>query len=403
MATICRNCGYQLVFDPKTQKLECEACGSSFDATEVEAGEKEYRENEIAESMEQVYGARDKDYIDCYIYTCSHCGGEIIINGTEASSNCIYCGNSNVVFSRITREKRPKFIIPFSIGKEQAVQLIHQRIDKGFFIPDEIKHFKPDNVRGIYIPYWLVDVAQQESMLVSAKVKSGRSSTTRYFGRAGKIKLKDLPLDASRILSDESSERLEPYDLNKIKDFDEDYLNGYYSNISDVRFADIEQAAERRATEYFEDSVLKEVPGSDKKIVYKHVSSVIDYTNLRYGMLPAWFVTFKYQGKQNTILVNGSTGKVVCGLPWKKGLFWALIAISSVILTIIATIVFYYSFGLIFGFSNKDNRTGELLVLLVIGITILLINGINKIKKVCRNIERTQSSDIYNFVKKRQG
>ena len=37
MATLCKNCGSGLECDPKTQKLICKFCGSSFYAEEVEA------------------------------------------------------------------------------------------------------------------------------------------------------------------------------------------------------------------------------------------------------------------------------------------------------------------------------------------------------------------------------
>ena len=152
MATLCRNCSHALVFDPSSQRMVCSACGSSFSPEEVEAESKEYRQDLRAESMNQIYGDKDQKLMDCYVYTCSECGGEIIINGTEASTNCVYCGNSNVVFSRIAKQKCPEFVMPFSITKEKALELVHKKIDHGIFVPKEIKHFSVDCIRGIYIP-----------------------------------------------------------------------------------------------------------------------------------------------------------------------------------------------------------------------------------------------------------
>ena len=42
---------------------------------------------------------------------------------------------------------------------------------------------------------------------------------TRYFGRSGKLTFKELPIDASRVLSDESSSKLEPFDMQHLKPF----------------------------------------------------------------------------------------------------------------------------------------------------------------------------------------
>ena len=118
MATLCKNCGSPVVFDPAKQKVVCQTCGASWDADEIESSSKAFTEDQHAVSMDQVYGSAEKEFMDCYIYTCSSCGGEIIINGSEASTKCIYCGSSSVVFDRISKEKSPECILPFSITKE---------------------------------------------------------------------------------------------------------------------------------------------------------------------------------------------------------------------------------------------------------------------------------------------
>ena len=153
MATLCKNCGHALVFDPGIQRLTCSACGSSFRAEEVEAQSKEFREDLKAEALNDVNGTDDKDLMDCYVYTCSECGGEIIVNGTEASTTCVYCGNPNVVFSRIAKQKCPEFVLPFRITKERAIGIVKEHVRSGFFIPRQIKNFPVECCRGIYLPY----------------------------------------------------------------------------------------------------------------------------------------------------------------------------------------------------------------------------------------------------------
>ena len=79
MATLCKNCSHALVFNPNTQMLECSSCGSSFKPEDIEAESKESREDLKAEAASEVYGTDDKSLMDCYVYTCSECGGEIIL------------------------------------------------------------------------------------------------------------------------------------------------------------------------------------------------------------------------------------------------------------------------------------------------------------------------------------
>ena len=405
MATLCRNCSHPLVFDPAKQKMYCSSCGSSFLPEEVEAESKEYRQDLRAESMESIYNTKDKDLMDCYVYSCSECGGEIIINGTEASTTCVYCGNSNVVFSRIAKQKCPEFVMPFSITKEKAIELVHKKINSGLFIPKEIKNFSIDCIRGIYLPYWIINASYTNAAVIEGQVRSGKSTVTRYFGRAGKLKLTRFPIDASLALSDESSSRLEPFELSHLKPFDEDYLAGFYSNVSDVTYIDLKRATNKRAQEFFEKEAMDDVHASRKKVVSSIPSLKIE-NNMVYAMLPAWFITFKYKGKPNTILVNGDTGKVVCALPWNKGLFYSLLFTFGAVATTAAFFVFRYTLPVFFmgrsSSSGSDSR-GKIIALLVAGIIALFSVGIRKIIKVVKNIQLTQDKKMFNFTKKRQG
>ena len=404
MATLCKNCAYGLVFDPASQRMVCEACGSSFLPEEVEAESRKLRQDLQAQSMQEKYGVEDEDMMDCYVYTCSQCAGEIIINGTEASTTCIYCGNSNVVFSRIAKQRCPECVLPFSVTKETALELVQKQISKGVFVPKEIKHFTVDSIRGIYIPYWIINADFTDSVVVQGRVKSGKNSVTRFFGRAGHMRMHNLPLDASTMLADESSSRLEPYDLTKLKPFDEDYLAGFYSNVSDVTYSDLRGAALLRAKEYFEEDAMNDVKASGKKVVSSCPS--LDLKNdMIYAMLPAWFITFDYKGKFNTILVNGDSGKVVCGLPWNKKLFYTLLIIAGILMAIPMFFVFK---GLLPGMfatrrHSSNDSSGKIIAYIIAGIVALFSTGIHKVTKVVKNINRTQDKAIFNFTKKRQG
>ena len=405
MATLCKNCGHALVFYPARQKLACSACGSTFFPQEVESEAKTYREDLEAESLNKINGTDDKDLMDCYVYTCSECGGEIIVNGTEASTTCVYCGNPNVVFSRIAKQKCPEFILPFRITRERAIAIVKEQVRSGFFIPREIKDFSVDCCRGIYLPYWVVNADFYDAVIVQGQVKQGKSLVTKYFGRAGSMKLKNLPLDASRALSDESSSRLEPFNLRDLKTFDEDYLAGFYSNVSDVTYSDIRCAALERAKEYFNQEAINDVSASSKKVIASQPSLKLD-DDMVYVMLPAWFITLNYKGKHNTILVNGDTGKVVCALPWKKVLFFTLLIALGILITIGAFFVFRATLPVFFAgrrSSSSSNNRGKLIALLVVGIVALFSTGIRKVIRVIKNIKLTQDKAMFNFMKKRQG
>lgn len=415
MATLCKNCGHALIFDPSIQKVRCEQCGSTFLAEEVESESKKYVQDQKALSMQQVYGqsaeGAAKEYLDCYIYTCSECGGEVMINGTEVSTKCVYCGNPTVVFSRISKQECPEFIIPFAITKEQALAAIKTEIGHGLFVPKAVQSFTPESVHGIYIPYWIVDADRYETMIIRKTTSNGKNTHTSYHGRSGTMRIKKLPVDACTMLSDESSTRLEPYDFSKMVMFDEDYLLGFYSNTSDLTYGDLTQAVNARSKAMFDEAALESVKGGRKKIVKEVGNCAID-PDVKYALLPAWFVTFEHEGQHNTILVNGQTGKVVCGLPIRKALFYTLLIITCIVLVTLFVFIGYHIFDSVMDYyvsrrsrrssSSSNNNSGKIIVGLIACGIAMAAAGIKKIKNVFAKLRLTQSTKTFNFTKKRQ-
>lgn len=405
MLTRCKNCSGKLIFDPKSQTLVCGHCGSGFKPKELSISDDESMEDNKAKSLNEIYGSDSEEFIDCYVYSCSSCGGEIIINGTEASTQCVYCGNSAFVFDRIAKQKRPKGIIPFKITKEQAIEAVRERFNKGFFIPKSIKEFKPNDVRGIYIPYWLVNCIHKGSVVISGKVSDGRHTNTEYYGRAGRMRIGDLPIDASRVLSDDSSSRLEPFNLNDMIDFNEDYLLGFYSNISDITYGSLRGAASKRADEYFNELAIKSVHGARKLMVHSSDQiTAIDYSNMKYAMFPAWFLTYTYKKHHNVVMVNGQTGKVVCGVPWNRSLFYFMLITAGVVLSALLFLLLKkIAFVLLTTSPEIGSKSLSLVGVIISGSVVLFSYGIARITKTVKSINLSQELTLFNFVKKRQG
>ncbi len=406
MATLCKNCNHALVYDPAIRKLSCAYCGSQFAAEEVESQAKKYRETERVMTRDEVFGDDEaaEEFLEGYVYTCSECGGEIVIHGTEASTKCIYCGNPNVVFSRVAKEKMPDFIIPFSVTREQALASIKQIISRSAFLPKEVKEIDLQDIRGIYLPYWIVNAQHEEAALVRVKSNNG---ITKYqlMGRTGTMFINNFPIDGCRILSDESSTRLEPFDLTSMKPFDEDYLLGFYSNSSDITYEEMYLATERRGKEIFEEVAKKDTGSGDKIDAEMHQTSVLN--DYKYAMFPVWFVTFVTQGTPHTILVNGQTGKVVCGLPWDKKKFWRTTIIGGILMAAAAIGLLIGILHLLGVNGSGENSAEYTAGRFVVGLGMLLamvwaVLGSQKLSKVSKQIKRTQSDMMFRFARKRQ-
>lgn len=393
----CPNCGGALKYDPASKKMICEYCISYFEPEEVsvktETG-KDVQEEIAAGSEAAQLNDLDDDYMECNIYSCTSCGGELMVNGLETSTFCAYCGQPTIVFNRVSKELKPKYIIPFSVAKEQAITLIRDKFNSGFFVPDEIKNFETERIKGIYIPYWLCDMDYSDKQSLRGRVGSGKNAKTRYFYRAARTSFKNMTLDASYRLSDETSQRLEPYDMHALEEFNTGYMSGYYADRYDVNQEDIKKIALIRGKQLFDMEVKRTVKASSVQIIDNRPE--IQIKELKYVLLPAWFLTFRYENEAYTFLVNGQTGKVVGGVPFYKGNVILLVSLISCIFTLICTPVIKSFLEM-----NMDD-IGDFLVIIVTLALFALVAALGNFSKIKKSIDLSKSKVMMNFVKERQ-
>ncbi len=122
-------------------------------------------------------------------------------------------------------------------------------------------------------------------------------------------------MDASRKLENRLAERLEPFYMEGLKEFEPSYLSGFYADRYDV--SSRERAAEvyRKISAAMETSILED---TEMNIIDRSIEQY-SVDTIEYALLPAWFMTFWYRHRLYTILVNGQTGKVVGNIPVDKG------------------------------------------------------------------------------------
>lgn len=383
----CPNCAGRITFNIEKQKLICSSCESIFGVDEFSS------EDEVLKDTSKNSHKLNTNTYKSNIYICNSCGAQISVTSTETSTFCVYCGNATVVFSHIENLKKPEFIIPFKITKEEAIKRINEKLNKGFYIPKEIKNYEIEHVRGIYIPYYITKVEFDGSYVFSTEEIHGKQSQTYYYKRSAYATMPWITTDASTTLNDASSQRLEPYDVFQGKVFDEDYLLGFYSDISDVEEIEATSFARVRAREVFEKELFKDIPGKNKKIVNCRYNAEV-FDNPVTAMLPAWFLTFRYQDKPYTIIVNGQTGKVVGGVPWNKNLF--------IVVTTLLCLFFASLLAVICALLMTITYNISILSIAIVGGIVLLSLGIKKIKRVINSINLTGASTLNAFVNKRQ-
>ena len=239
MVVKCPNCDAALLYNPSSGKMECLHCQNEYEVEELSMVQEETIEETVKYILpveEDVVLEDDLETMECNIYVCTSCGAELAVNGVESSTFCAYCGQPTVIFSRVSATKKPKYIIPFSVTKEDAVEKMRKELLKGFFVPRSFRKFEIEKVRGIYIPYWVYDINYEGRFCFRGEVpkKIGKGTEIKYFYREAKSYFRNIALDASLQLNDDTSRRLDPYDLSGLKEFDMSYLSGFYADCYDL-------------------------------------------------------------------------------------------------------------------------------------------------------------------------
>lgn len=353
MVCKCPKCDGALEYNPSYSKMECPYCGSVFEPQMEKPDEQKQIEEEISQSNAAlegeswVFNAETAETMECNIYRCTSCGGELVVNGVESSTFCAYCGQPTIVFSRVSKELKPKYIIPFRVNKEQAMDIFRARTRQSEFVPDVVHNIKPDMIRGIYVPHFIQDFYYYFKGIYCSKYYSG----DRVYVREADCFFKDTYLEASTQVNDFTSQYLQPYHLKDLQPFHVNYMSGFYADKFDVSDVSNTERYIMTIDYMFDRAVRRSVP--EKTVNETKTESKYEIRRSDYVLLPVWFVTFRYNKEPYTMMINGQTGKIVGSLPIDDGKVFKKIAVNSLIALVpsilVATLVMIIPvYGLMF-------------------------------------------------------
>lgn len=318
----CPSCGENLKFDIASQMMACEACHNQFDPYSFDS--------KTSDGIE----GRDLDENDyeVTVFTCPQCGGEILSTDNAAAGFCSFCGASTILYTRISKERRPNYIIPFKKTKEDCKRAYSAMMKKAIFAPKELKDpAKIDSFRGIYMPYWAFYLTQKGSISLkgSKSHRKGDYVYTDHFNLNGDLDAyyKGLSYDASSSFADNISQAIAPYDVKGMKAFTPAYLSGFYADTPDVGSYAYQPEAEQFAHDESIKIIRQRFSGYTIDSASNPASLHTKVESIDQAMFPVWFMSYRNKDRVAYATVNGQTGKVVSDLPVdiKKYLLGSLI------------------------------------------------------------------------------
>ncbi|HSK69033.1 MAG TPA: TFIIB-type zinc ribbon-containing protein [Candidatus Limnocylindria bacterium] len=329
----CPACGAPLAYDGRQNEMTCGNCGNTFDPKTIQAVNEIRREDEGFEDMSwrmEDRGFTEGDLSQTRTYSCSSCGAQLITEATTVATSCAFCGSPSVIPEQFSPGTRPQKLLPFIVGKAEAETMFRDYFKKRKLIPNlfykgplEIKE-----IRQLYAPFWLFGCLADARMTYRASTSMAHRSgnylitTTRHFllRRAGTLRFRDLPVDASQRLDNKITESIEPFRNDDAIDFIPQALSGAQANAADLRPEDCQERANERVRTST-DQAFRETTRGYGAVVPQSSSIQLRDASAVPVLCPMWIITTMKEGKLYTFAINGQTGRLTCDIPWSKAKF----------------------------------------------------------------------------------
>ena len=325
----CPNCGGALEFNSSIQKMKCPYCDTELDMDSLQALD-EALKNQLDEDLtwtSQAGGEWESGETDnMSVYVCKSCGGEIVGDESTAATSCPFCDNPVVMMGRFSGDLKPDYVIPFKLDKKAAKEKLSKHLVGKILLPKVFKDQNHiDEVKGLYVPFWLfdteadADIQYQATRVRSWSDKDYNYTETNYFSvlRSGQLGFERIPVDGSSKLDNQLMESIEPFDFSEAVNFQTAYLAGYLADKYDVGAEESLSHANRRVKQSTETVFANTVTNFDT-VVAESSNIRLKNGSTKYVLYPVWILNTTWNGKKFVFAMNGQTGKFVGDLPLDK-------------------------------------------------------------------------------------
>lgn len=330
----CNSCGATLHFAPGTHQLQCTYCGAR---------------NDIAATSDQPVVAFDYHaFINSIssnenkqlarIVSCKNCGATTTLPPEANSDNCVFCTSPLVLSEAENRQfVRPHYVLPFIVTQKEALQAFSKWLQKLWFAPSDLAKIVSDKavqLKGLYIPHWSYDAdtttdytgergdyyytTEYYTVTENGKevTRSREVRHTRWSYASGTVdnSFEDILISASHSLPQKVADRLEPWRLEQLVHYNEQYVSGFRSELYQVNAESGLATAKTYMEPTIRKTIMRDIGGDEQRIQ----QAGITYENvaIKYLLLPAWISAYKYNNKLYHFTVNACTGEVVGARPY---------------------------------------------------------------------------------------
>jgi hypothetical protein len=334
----CPSCGNTV--DPGA--ATCDACGNAMPQANVAP----------TATSQRGYGVQTQSF------DCEGCGAQTVFSAQQMTLECPYCGSQKVI--QLPPETQattiqPEYVVPFKVVRETSGELFRAWVEGLWFAPGDLKQrAQADSIRGVYLPFWVYDVATMSHYrgevghhyFETKQVKDAQGNTrtekeqkTRWSHGSGwhMGQYRDVLVCASKGVDGSLVRSIEPWNMADRQPYTAAFLAGWeaerYAFDSDAAWRDHGQERVRHEEQTACERKLQADKGADTT---RGVAVDIRYKDLRsrHMLLPAYISAYRYKDQTYRFMINGQTGEVQGQRPYS----WAkiLLLVASIMAIIFA-------------------------------------------------------------------
>jgi hypothetical protein len=347
---------------PGSDRLICLYCRHEWAAARVEEafglgeGIADLRGTQIASGARDI--AADAQHLRSY--KCGGCGAEVVINTqTAMTARCHWCRHVLGVNEQIDNGAVPDAVLPFHIGKDDAVARIRQFVDKRrlFALKAFKEEFTPENVVGVYLPYMVVDARGSADAVGVGEIEKrrytrgdGKNKQTVYDAEVWRVQrhvdftVDDLAMASSahranldiRTNTNNVINTILPFDTKNAVQWNASYLVGHTSEKRDRDVQHLMPRLQEKMLSIARARMQPSVGRYDRGLRWERERIDLKGTRWVAMYLPVWLYAFHQGGPgggmRHYIAVNGRTGRTMGSVPVQKWkLLLAALAVGTVV------------------------------------------------------------------------
>lgn len=344
---LCPKCGGHMRFDVHKADLTCEFCGY------VQVSEKRL----AADSAEVGIGLvlptqRAHRWAEVqHRVSCERCGALTLLPPTLKADQCPYCGSNRLIESAETIELvDPQVIALMKIDENEAYARVRKWLKKGFFAPDDLA-LKAGGLRlrPAFYPVWTFDGTLEVSWV--CEVNIGSNDHPQWVTRNGVESevFDDVLVPGMKALKLPELMALEPFNLKDVVEFHPEYVAGWPVLSYDRPLSDASLQARERVIKGVQHGLIYSIEPGEKKRNIRTGAGQWNGITFKHLLLPLWTGTYRYQGQEYRLMINGQMGKVAGKKP-RDNVKFGLVVACSVVLALILIVLVAIVLGGLSGF-----------------------------------------------------